>query len=88
MQEEEQRAIADPRQAGTEAAIETLLRGFLADFLFDLLPLDAEGRIRERVVEVFPVQAVSGEGVAKDDVGDVLTFDEHVGLADGVGLGV
>ena len=57
MEEEKQRAIADPRQAGTEAAIEALLAGFLADFLFDLLPLDAEGRIGERVVEVLPVQA-------------------------------
>jgi hypothetical protein len=37
---------------------------------------------------VFPVQAVGGEGVAEDDVGDVLPLDEHVGLADGVGLGV
>jgi hypothetical protein len=33
-------------------------------------------------------QAVIGEGVAEDDVGDVLAFDEHVGLADGVGFGV
>ena len=88
MEEEKQRAIADARQAGTEAAIEAPLGGFLADFLFDLLPLDAEGRIRERVVEVFPVQTVGGKGVAEDDVGDVLPLDEHVGLADGVGLGV
>jgi hypothetical protein len=43
MEEEKQRAIGDAREAGTEAAIEALLGGFLADFLFDLLPLDAEG---------------------------------------------
>lgn len=30
--------------------------------------------------------AVVAEGVARDDVGDVLALDEHVGLADGVGL--
>jgi len=34
------------------------------------------------------VQAIGGEGVAEDDVGDVLALDEHVGLADGVGLGI
>ena len=37
---------------------------------------------------MFAGQAVGGEGVAEDDVGDVLTLDEHVGLADGIGLGV
>jgi len=27
-------------------------------------------------------------GVAADDIGDVLPFDQHLGLADGIGLGV
>ena len=65
MEEEEQRAIADARQAGTETAIEAVLRGFLADFLFDLLPLDAEGRIGERVVEVLSVQTVRRRGCCR-----------------------
>ena len=37
---------------------------------------------------MLPVQAVGGKGVAEDDVGDVLALDEHVGLADRIGLGV
>jgi hypothetical protein len=28
------------------------------------------------------------ERVAENDVADVLAFEEHVGLADGIGLGV
>ena len=88
VQQEQQRAVADARQAGAEAAVEALLLGFLADLLLDLLPLHAEGRIGEHVVEVLARQAVVGERVAEDDVGDVLPLDEHVGLADGVGLGV
>ena len=51
MQQKQQRAVADTRQAGTESAIEAQLLGFLADFLLDLLPLDAERRIGEHVVE-------------------------------------
>ena len=58
MEQEKQRAIADPRQAGTEAAIEAHLLGFPADFLFDLFPLHAKGRIGEHIVEVLSVQAV------------------------------
>ena len=88
MEEEKQRAIGDARQAGTEAAIEALLGELLADDGLDLLPLHAEGRIGEHVVEEFAQQAIGGERVAEDDVGDVLPLDEHVGLADGVGLGV
>jgi hypothetical protein len=72
VQQEQQRAVADARQAGAEAAVEAHLLGFLADFRLDLLPLDAEGRIGKHVVEVLAVQAVGGEGVAEDDVGDVL----------------
>lgn len=37
---------------------------------------------------MLPVEAVGGECVAEDDVGDVLPLDEHVGFADGVGLGI
>jgi hypothetical protein len=32
--------------------------------------------------------AVVGEGVAEDDIADILPLDEHVRLADGIGLGV
>ena len=37
---------------------------------------------------MFGCVAVVAQGVAKGDVAYVLAFDEHVGLADGVGLGV
>ena len=77
-----------PRQAGTEAAIEALRLMFFADFLFDLLPLDAEGRIGEHVVELLVGVTIVGEGVAEDDVGDILPLDEHVGFADRVGLSI
>ena len=88
MQQEQQRAVGDARQAGAEAAVEALLLVLLADFLLDLLPLHAEGRIGEHVVEFLPRMAVVGERVAEHDVGDILALDQHVGLADGVGLGV
>ena len=58
VQQEQQRAVADARQAGAEAAVEALLLGFLADLLLDLLPLHAERRIGEHVVEVLARQAV------------------------------
>ena len=52
VQQEEQRAVADARQAGAEAAVEALLLVLLADLLLDLLPLHAERRIGEHVVEL------------------------------------
>ncbi len=88
MEQKKQRAIGDARQSGAKTAVVPLLGGFLADFFFDLLPLHAEGRIGEHVIKVFAGQAVGGERVAEDDVGDVLTLDQHVGFADGVGLRV
>ena len=73
---------------GPKRPLKPMLLGLFANHGFDLLPLHAEGRIGKHVVEDFRQQAVGGEGVAEDDVGDVLALDEHVGLADGVGLGV
>ena len=88
VQEEEQGAVADARQAGAEASVVALFGELLADEGLDFFPLDPEGRIGQGVVEDLAGQAVGGEGVAEDDVGDVLALDEHVRLADGVGLGV
>ena len=88
VQQKQQRTVADTRQAGAEATVKSLLFGFLADFLFDFLPLNAERRIGEHVVEHLAVQAVGGKRIAENDVGDVLALDEDVGLADGIGLGV
>jgi hypothetical protein len=88
MEKEEQRPVTHPREPRTEAAVETHLFGFLADLLFDLLPLHAERRIGEHVVETLARQTIGGERVAEHDVGDVLPLDEHVRLADSIGLGV
>jgi hypothetical protein len=86
--QEEERPIAHPRQAGAEAPIESLLLGLAPDLFLNLLPLDAERRVREQAVERLARQPVGRERVAKDDVADVLPLDEHVGLADRIRLGV
>ena len=62
--------------------------GLLADLVLDLLPLHAERRIGEQVVEALALVVVLGEGVAERDVRGVLALEHHVGAADGVGLGV
>ena len=90
--QEEQRAIVDARQARAEAAVVAERVALVLDVLLLLLPLHAEGRIGEHVVERpflavgVAVEAVLGEGVAEDDVVGVLALDEHVGPADGPGL--
>ena len=50
------------------------------------LPLDAEWRIGQQVIELLAGQAVLGEAVAELDVLGVLALDHHVGTADGEGL--
>src|SRR5690606_41967665 len=57
VQEEQQRTIAHAWQARTEAAVEALLLGLAPDLALDLLPLHAERRVRQHVVEVLPWQA-------------------------------
>ena len=86
--QEQQRPVRDARQAGAEAAVVPLLLVLVADLLLDLLPLHAEGRIGEAVVEGLAGVAVVGQGVAEHDVRHVLPLDQHVGLADRVGLRV
>ena len=49
--EEEERAVVDAGQAGAEATVEAELLVLVLDLLLDLLPLDAEGRVGEQVVE-------------------------------------
>ena len=88
MQQKQHGAVGHARQAGAEAPGKALGLVLAAHFLLDLLPFHAEGRVGEHVVEVPAGVAVVAEGVAEHDVGHVLALDEHVGLADGVGLGV
>ena len=86
--QEQQRAVVDARQPGTEAPSEALRLVLVLDFLLDLLPLDAERRVGEHVVELLPRVPVLRERVAAHDVLGVLALDHHVALADGVGFGV
>ena len=85
---EEERAVADPRQARPEPTAEAELFMLVVNELLNFLPLDPERRVREEVFEPLPPQAVLGEAVAELDVRGVLALDEHVALADGVGLRV
>jgi hypothetical protein len=59
---------------------------FLADVLFDLFPFRTERRIGQHVVEFLVRVAVFVKGVAGFDLGDILSLDQHIGFADGVGL--
>ncbi len=86
MQQEQHRSVAHPRQAGAEPAVEALLLVLVPDSLLYLLPFHAEGRVGKHVVEPALRVAVVAQGVAGNDVGDILALDEHVRLADGVGL--
>lgn len=82
----EQRAVAHAGQARGEGAVVALVVVALAEALFDALPVDAEGRVREHVVEALLGVAVVGEAVARGDVLRPVPAEHHVGLADGVGL--
>lgn len=88
VQQEEQAAVGHARQARAEPPLVAFLRVLVTDEFLDLFPLHAKRRIGEHVVEALAGQAVVGERVSVDDVGDVLALDEHVRLADGVGLGI
>ena len=92
MLEEEERAVIHAGRARAEATAVAEGVALVLDVALLLLPLHAEGRIGEHVVEGpflavgGAVEAVLGEGVAEDDVVGVLALDEHVGLADGPGF--
>ncbi|MNF76434.1 hypothetical protein D3C84_585480 [compost metagenome] len=88
MQKEQQRAVGHPWQSRAEAAIVPLLAVLVGDLLLHLLPFHAERRVAEHKVEALVGQLVVGQGVAELDAGHVLALDQHVRLADGVGLGV
>ena len=66
--QEEQRAIVHARQPGAEAAVEAALVSLLLDLLLLLLPVHAEGRIGEEVVESLACKLVPGEAVAEADI--------------------
>ena len=91
MLHEEQLHVARGRQAGREAAIDPL--GLLAHGLLDAIarvlaaPGLAEGRVHEYEAHLVVGEAVLLHGVGEADVLGALALDEHVGQADGVGVG-
>ena len=88
MLEEQEAAVVDPWGAGTEPSGEALGLVFGLDMVGDHLPLDPEGRVSQEVVEAAVGVLVVVEAVAEANPGRVLSFDQHVGPAGGVGLGV
>lgn len=88
MHQEQKRPVGHPRETRPEPPVEALLLVLGADRLLDLLPLHAERRIGQHVVELLMRMAIIRQGVAENDVADVLPLDQHVRLADGVGLRV
>lgn len=82
---EEHLAIGDGRESVPEPAVRHRL-GFFLDRLLCRLPVHSVRRIRHAEVEGATSKPVIDQGVAKLDVGGVLTLGEHVRLADRVGL--
>ena len=87
--QEEQRAVVHARQPGAEAAVEAALVVLPLDLLLLLLPVHAEGRIGEEVVEGLARELVVGEAVAEAHVVAaavvVHLLHQHVGRSGGEG---
>ncbi len=86
VQEKQQGAIGDARQARAEASPVAHVLVFFADSGLDFLPLHAKWGIRQHVVEATAPMAVIGQGVTRNDVGHVLPTNQHICLAGGVGF--
>ncbi len=85
MQQEEHGAVAHVGQARPVAA-RRAAGMFGLDFLADVLPVLAEGRIGEHIAELFVGEQVAGKGVLTLDVLRILALHQHVSLGDGVGF--
>ena len=66
--QEEQRTVVHPREPRAEAAVKATLVVLLPDLFLLLLPVHAEGRIGEEVVEGLVGELVLGEAVAVPNV--------------------
>lgn len=86
MQQGQQRAVRDARQAGTEAAGMALLVMLPPHLAPDRRPIDVEGRVGEHVVECPCGMPVLVQSISGQDGANVLALDDHVRLADGVAL--
>ena len=83
--QKQQRTVVDRRQARAETPREAEFTVLPLDNGLLVLPLDAEGRIGEHVMEALVGMAVLGlavtERVAPDDVVGFSALDEHIGTA-------
>ena len=84
MLQEQQGPIVDARRASAESTVVAQGVAFVLDVALLLLPLHANRRIGQHVVEGpflavgSTVKAILGERVTHDDVVGVLAFDKHV----------
>ena len=84
VEQEQHRGVTDAGQARGEASLSAAL--VLGRHLGgDGLPVGAERRVRQHVVELLVLEPVDHEGVALTHVRRVLPFDQQVRLADRVG---
>ena len=85
--QEQQRAVVHARQPGTETAVEATPVVLLPDLLLLSLPVHAEGRIGEEVVESLVLELILGQAVAVPDVVTaavvVHLLHQHVGRRGG-----
>ena len=86
MQEKQQRAVGDARQARAETSPVAHILVLFADSGLDFLPLHAKWGIRQHVIEAPASVAVIGQGIPGNDVGHILSPNQHIRLAGGVGL--
>ena len=87
IQHKELLTVGDLRQARAEPA-QLAPGGFGLHRLLLPLPVDAEGRIGDAILEGEALELVVGQGVAEPHVVGVSAADHHVGLGNGEGGGV
>ena len=51
---------------------------------FCLFPIHTKRGIRQHVIKFFIFQAINSKGIAKFNIGWILSFNQHVGFADGI----
>ena len=87
MQEKEQRAVINARQAWAEASLKAEGLMLLLHRWQLVLPVHTKGGIGQHVVKLFGLVLVLAlavaQRVAQSDIFHVFAFDEHVGTADG-----
>ena len=86
MLKEQERAVVDGREPGTEPGRKAHGPALTLDRVLPILPFDPEGRVGHQAVKAFAFETVPtlavAEGVAEESGGGVLVLDEHVRTAD------